>query len=226
MKRFHYFSVMLTLFIVASINAQGWAKDVLASSITFHDPHGKWPTFEGQFKVTMRSPERSDRESLITISLPKDRFELTEKRDGVFQKYSYAAGRCESVDPVLCERAEKMKNYYTYLYGLPMKLNDPGTILDPKVERVVFDQKETLRLKVTYDPEVGSDTWYFYLDPQNYQLLAYQFYHNEALGDGEYILLSEIEEVGGIKMPKSRKWFYNADKAYLGEDILTSDTDF
>jgi hypothetical protein len=27
-----------------------------------------------------------------------------------------------------------MKNYYTYLYGLPMKLN-AGTIINPMVER-------------------------------------------------------------------------------------------
>jgi hypothetical protein len=32
-------------------------------------------------------------------------------------------------------RAKFMKNYYTYLYGLPMKLNDAGTIINPMVER-------------------------------------------------------------------------------------------
>lgn len=226
MKHFYVWFTLLSCFIVGSISAQGWATDVLTSSIAFHDPQSRWSTFDGQFKVTMSSPEQSVRQSLITLNLSEDRFVLIEKRDDLIKEYSWAQGKCQSDDPTLCERAKKMKDYYTYLYGLPMKLTDPGAILDPKVERVVFDQKETLRLKVTYDPEVGSDTWYFYIDPQNYQLLAYQFYHNEAVGDGEYILLSGIEEVGGVKMPKYRKWFYNADQTFLGEDVLTTDIDF
>ena len=31
-----------------------------------------------------------------------------------------------------CERTTKMRNYYVYLYGLPMKLKDPGTKIDPR----------------------------------------------------------------------------------------------
>jgi hypothetical protein len=36
-----------------------------------------------------------------------------------------------------------MKNYYTYLYGLPMKLNDAGTIINPMVERKSLWEKST-----------------------------------------------------------------------------------
>ncbi len=106
-----------------------------------------------------------------------------------------------------------------------MKLKDPGTQIDPKTERVVFYGKESIRMRVTYDPSVGSDTWYFYFDPQTYALTAYQFYHNEAMGDGEYILLDQLEEVEGIRMPKIRSWYYNIDESYLGTDELVSDKD-
>jgi hypothetical protein len=101
-----------------------------------------------------------------------------------------------------------------------MKLKDPGAQIDPKTERVVFHGKESIRMRVTYDPSVGSDTWYFYFNPENYALIAYQFYHNEAIGDGEYILLEEIEAVEGIKMPKIRSWYYNNDGSYIGTDEL------
>jgi len=65
-----------------------------------------------------------------------------------------------------------------------MKLRDEGMIVDPKVIRKNFMDKEYLTLKVTYDKAVGSDTWYFYFDPQTYAMEVYQFYHDESKNDG------------------------------------------
>ncbi len=113
-----------------------------------------------------------------------------------------------------------MKDYYTYLYGLPMKLRDPGTQIDLLVRKKTFMEKEYLVLRVTYDKEVGEDTWYFYFDPENYAMEAYQFFHKEAENDGEYILLSGEETIHGIRMPKVRAWYYNKDNTYLGTDTL------
>jgi len=120
-----------------------------------------------------------------------------------------------------CERAKLMKDYYTYLYGLPMKLKNQGTLISPKVERKKFKGKDYLVLKTTYEKEVGEDIWYFYFDPKTYAMEVYQFFHDEAKNDGEYILLSGEESVSGIKMPKTRAWYYNKDDKYLGTDVLT-----
>jgi len=114
-----------------------------------------------------------------------------------------------------------MKNYYTYLYGLPMKLKDSGTIINEKVKREIFKNKEYLILKVNYTEAIGKDTWYFYFDPSTYALEVYQFYHDEAKNDGEYILLDSLETINGIKMPKTRAWYYNKDNTYLGTDDLS-----
>jgi hypothetical protein len=57
-----------------------------------------------------------------------------------------------------------MQNYYTYLYGLPMKLKDPGTI-SSVVNRKNFLGKEYLVLKVKYEESIGTDSWYFILNP-------------------------------------------------------------
>ncbi len=95
-----------------------------------------------------------------------------------------------------CDRAQLYKNYYSYLYGLPMKLKDPGTIIDNKVEKKVFKGKTYLVLKVSYDKTVGSDVWYFYFNPKTYAMEIYQFYKTDDQGklktdSGEYILLSD-----------------------------------
>ena len=72
---------------------------------------------------------------------------------------------------------------------------------------------------MTYDPEVGTDTWYFYFDPSNYALVGYRFYHDESANDGEYIILDRLEE-GDMRLPKVRSWFRNNDDELLGTDKL------
>jgi hypothetical protein len=61
------------------------------------------------------------------------------------------------------KRANLYKNYYTYLYGLPMKLKDKGTIIHQKVEKRSFKGKDYLVLKASYQKDVGKDTWFFTL---------------------------------------------------------------
>lgn len=75
-------------------------------------------------------------------------------------------------------------------------------------------------VRVTYEEDVGSDTWYFYLDPLNYRMVGYRFYHDEAANDGEYIVLQDEYRLGGLRIPQSRSWYRNDDGTYLGTDIL------
>ena len=77
-------------------------------------------------------------------------------------------------------RAVLFRNYFSYLYGMPMKLRDVGTIIDPTVFRVTFYDKVYDRIRVTYDPAIGTDTWYFYFNPELHALEAYQFYKDES----------------------------------------------
>lgn len=54
-------------------------------------------------------------------------------------------------------------------------------------------------------------------------MIGYRFYHDEAAGDGEYILLSGERAVRGMRIPVERRWFTNADDRYLGTDTLVDD---
>jgi hypothetical protein len=209
---------------------------LLEKAINFHDPNGAWPSLHAQLNITMSTPDGKKRASEIIVNLPMQYFKATSIKDGVEIEQSISKQKCElklngSTDiseedtkthRLTCERANMYKNYYTYLYGLPMKLKDKGTIIDPAVQTKTFKGKAYLVLKATYEKEVGEDVWYFYFDPQTYAMEVYQFFHDEALNDGEYILLSEMETVSGIKMPKTRAWHYNKDNRHLGTDVLTS----
>jgi hypothetical protein len=209
--------------------------DLVSKAIEHFDPQDNWRSFKGKLSITMTTPNAEARRSEIVIDIPRQYFSLSSNTDDNILGYTVEKGECSlslnghstfseeeaQMYRLTCERAKTMKNYYTYLYGLPMKLRDTGTIIDPAVKRKTFKGKEYLVLKVNYEKEVGGDTWYFYFDPLTYAMEIYQFYHDEAKNDGEYILLSGTVSVSGILMPKTRAWYTNKDSVHLGTDVLT-----
>ena len=226
-------TLVLFVFALGSMHAQKISADaLLEKTIKYHDPSNQWPTFNGELKVTMSTPEGSPRVSTIKINLPQEYFSVTAKRDTIATTYTLDKEACttsikekpEEGKRTPCETAALYKNYYTYLYGLPMKLKDDGTNISEVVERKTFKGKEYLVLKASYDEAVGSDVWYFYFDPETYAMEIYQFFKTEngtiKMDSGEYILLSETKTIDGIIMPKVRAWYYNKDDGYLGTDRL------
>ena len=118
-------------------------------------------------------------------------------------------------------RSQTMRDYYLYLWGLPMKLKDAGTIIHETVEKVHFENNTALKLQVTYEETTGQDTWYFYIDPVTYRMVGYQFFHDESINDGEYITLGEPLTISGMRIPNDRSWYVNKDSTYLGTDRIT-----
>ena len=229
------YSVLILYFLsMLAFSQELTGSELLAKSIAYHDPQGQWSNFQGTLVIELTMPDRPNRTSEVTLNLPNQYFKLKATRDGTVTERSLDRGSCsfslngnstptaEEIEKHRgdCERTQMMRNYYTYLYGLPMKLKDPGTHVHEKVIQKTFKGKEYLVLKVTYDEAVGSDTWYFYFDPNTYAMEVYQFFKNESKNDGEYILLKDLMEVKGIKMPKTRAWYYNNNDGYLGTDDL------
>lgn len=236
---------LMVLLIPIAINAisckseEEKPEDVILKSIAYHDPSNQWQSFNDTLNIELVSPDASNRSSTVIIDIPDDYFSLEAVRDSVSKTFILDREECilklngskgfskaeADNNDLNCDRAHLYKDYYEYLYGLPMKLLDPGT--NPvSLEKVTFMDREYLKVNVTYDKGVGSDVWNFYFNPQTYALEVYQFFKTdktsgEIISDsGEYILLEGIEEIGGIKMPKTRKWFYNSNDKLLGTDIL------
>jgi hypothetical protein len=227
------FFIIVCLAINVTFGQSITGSELLDKAITYHDPNGKWSQFSGDLNVIMQTPDGPERDSKITINLPAEYFQVKATRDSIQTTYTIDKAKCRTTitDSVAgkrtpCEMATLYKNYYTYLYGLPMKLKDPGTHISETVALKSFKGKEYLVLKATYDEAVGSDVWYFYFNPKTYAMEIYQFFKGDPQGKGkdtgEYILLSEEAEVNGIKIPKIRAWYYNKDDKYLGTDLLKS----
>jgi hypothetical protein len=181
----------------------------------------------------METPNKPNRNSEIKIDIPQEFFYVKAKRGVNVTEYTVLKNnaKVEFNGKTTSEKEQKQhklsvnraffyKNYYTYLYGLPMKLKDDGTIIHQKVNKKTFKGKEYLVLKVTYKTAIGKDTWYFYFNPETYAMEVYQFF-KETKDSGEYVLLSDLETINDIKMPKVRAWYYNTNDTYLGTDILS-----
>ncbi|GGG92590.1 hypothetical protein GCM10011416_06880 [Polaribacter pacificus] len=221
-------------FTISSFSQELTGNQLLEKAIQYHDPNGSWSTFKGTLLVTMETPNSQKRESEIHIDLPDQFFSVKAKSGKNTSEYILKKDRIDIVfngekNPseeiskkygLSEDRAKMYKNYYTYLYGLPMKLKDKGTIIHQKTIKKTFKGKEYVVLKVTYTKEVGKDTWYFYFDPKTFAMEIYQFFHDETKNDGEYILLSKEETINGLKLPKNRAWFTNKEEKHLGTDIL------
>jgi len=237
----HTILYLCLFFFSSSIFGQNiTGNELLDKAIAYHDPNGNWQNFNGTLHITMEIPSKSNRETEIKINLPEEYFYSKATRDHDITEFILEKDNCSVLfngnkdfsekitkeKRLTCERANMYKNYYTYLYGLPMKLKDPGTIIEDKVELKKFKGKEYLVLKVTYKKEVGKDIWFFYFNPSTYAMEIYQFFYSKKgsseidLATGEYILLSEEKTINGIKMPKNRVWITNKDEKLLGTDIL------
>ena len=230
------FSFVWTILLFSQGHAQEISgNELLNKAIAYHDPSNNYDTFKNTLVITTQTPDGKERKSTMKIDATAQNFELKTVRNDKVVLYQITNdsvqftldGKSTFTDEevkaynLTKARAIFMKNYYTYLYGLPMKLKDSGTIIDPVVARKNFMGKEYLVLAVKYEEGVGKDAWFFYFDPKTYALKVYQFYHDQTKNDVEYILLSEEEELSGIKIPKVRAWYLNKDEKYLATDTLS-----
>lgn len=214
---------------------QSAADSLLARSIEFHDPQGRW----GRDTVRLAwngTGAQGEERSVFDISIFPDggTFEMSGRYRGSAIEYATRAGRMttrvEGSADVDDETRENLRlardggmfwrDYFSYLAGLPMKLRDPGTIIDPEPISTEFMGRPVDAVRVTYDPEVGGDTWYFYFDPDSAELVGCRFYHDEAANDGEYIVFEGLIEAGGMRIPRKRSWYVNADDRFLGDDLI------
>lgn len=207
------------------------AEALLARSIDYHDPEGRFLTRAHRLSFKETRPNGPDRLTTIVIDVPREYFlravEGPPKTAQLLDSEGCSlsvAGRPPTEEEIeehglTCDRTRMLRNYYTYLWGLPMKLRDPGTNLGP-VKAATFDGKPAWEMRVTYDEGVGGDIWYVYFDPATAAMIGYRFYHDEAAGDGEVIVLSGEVEAAGLRLPAERAWTTHQDERYLGTDVL------
>ena len=227
-------TLLIALFFNVDLNSQLTVEQIIEKSIAFHDPEDVLRTKKVSMTFNESRPSGSDRHSFVVLHPRKEHYKIERTADGnkttmiadgnssrfMLNDSEEVSAEMKQKFRLTSERLDMMSSYYRYLWHLPITLNDPGTIIGEEYKRTDFFGKECLEIRVTYDPKVGSDIWYFYFNPENYALEGYRFYHDENANDGEYILISELIEIENLKIPKVRKWYTHKEDKFLGADEL------
>ena len=212
------------------------AEKLLERAIAHHDPQGLWGEVALRLSFEETRADGTKRQTRVILDPRQERFEWWSQRGDDLLQGSLLAGRCSvtlngstefsdterDAYSLGCDRVTLYRDYYSYLWGLPMKLYDPGTRIHPELQETEFNGQKVHGIRVTYDEQVGSDTWYFYFEPEKARLVGYRFFHDEAANDGEYILLEDEFEAEGLRLPESRTWYTNTADRLLGTDTLVA----
>ena len=226
----------MLIFLCLTLFSEPSAAEWLDKSIAYHYPNNGWANFAYSLTMLETRPGGTDRNSTLVMDVPGDRF-VTEVLAGDTRIYrelvqGKAKGSLNGKTDVSDEDAHKhrltperiswLRNYYFYMWGLPAKLKDPGTILGEKAEKGEFLGKPVIVLNVRYQPEVGTDFWQFYLHPETAALVGCRFWRKDPKTDGEYIIFKEEYKLGDLRIPNVRGWYMNADDKHLGDDSITA----
>lgn len=212
------------------------AEALIARSIDFHDPDGMWYTRAHRLDLDEKRPDGSMRKTGMRLDPLARSFGMRQDRgEDVVEAYVDAENCAATVNGVLPDSTVAARyrlvcpdgpawwrEYYAFMHGLPMKLQDEGALVEPGVIDTTFMGQPVRQVRVTYDPAVGSDIWYFYFHPETSALVGSRFYHDEAANDGEYIAFDGTLAADGMQLVRTIHWYTNADGRFLGSDSLTA----
>lgn len=210
--------------------------DLLKKTLAYHDPEGTWMRQSVELRIETGYADGRSRVRLSTVDYVTAAYRERTEEDGRVLEQELRDGVCRfwvdgtaTADSTVlqelglrCERTRQLRDYVSYLWGLPMKLQDLGTHVAETVGRAVFQEQDVLDLKITYDPSVGTDVWHMYVDPDSGRLVGYGFYKTAAEEHGEYIVLEGEVEVGAARIPAARHWYKVPGDGFLGTDTLLS----
>jgi hypothetical protein len=208
---------LLSIALACSIQAfaQITPEEVLAKAVNYHDPNEEWNNLKATFQFTETRPTGEDRFTTVVFDNIRSYMKINRNDENIYEVLEESckvlAGDNDEA------RGIKMRNYYLYLWGLPMKLYDPNTPFDQTVNEEELNGSKCYVLRVVYE----EDTWYFYIDQNTGRMLEYKFYKDEAAGKGELIKLEDEIMVGSMKISNKRSWYTLPEMKYLGTDILS-----
>ena len=204
------------------------AKDLIQYSIHHHDPKGNWSEFKSSvtFSTSFWKKDGSIDKSSSSVSFDNanQSFSSRSESNGIeiiglvnpdtcfnAPTTEISAEQQEKIKRALgCDRITFMRDYYSYLVGMPMKLNDENAIINDTIFQRIYDGKKYDVVKVQYEPLDENPNWYFYFDKKDhsFQLCKFTSPEDENKG-GEYIIYNDEFDWQGMKLKGQQVWLYN-----------------
>lgn len=155
-----------------------------------------------------------DERITITVNVQKDEFCYKNAKRDV--EICFNDTICTLEKPLgVKDNYSWTKNFYTYIWGLPMKLKDQGTVLGDDIGSIEFNSQNCHEIYTHYD----NDSWTYYINSNTSRLEGIKFVMNADSTKGEIVEFSGEKIVAGIRMPKKRLWF-DLDHNPIGWDEM------
>ncbi len=197
----------LFIFLVAVLsscnNKPETAVQIINKSIEFHDPQNEWNNFDATFyfESSFSFNDSIPEEMKITIDVPNNNF--TYKNIDREVEIQYLSDSCNLIsEKGNCQGYSWTKNFYTYTWGLPMKLKDPNIKPLSKWNLDTINNYPCYAVYVNYEAE----NFTYYIDQEDFQLRAFKFLKNDESGKGEIIHLEGLQEYNNLQFPEKRTW--------------------
>ena len=205
---------------------------LLERSIAYHDPSEVWGNQATHFIWTSTNPERQISYMFEVEMAVNGDFSLFGVRGSNALEYHVEQGLMHALvdgeDTFSDEQRAKMglvrddglfwRNYIGFLAGFPMCLADPDVRLLLPVRDAEIDGQSVVAFDVEFAPGVGEDIYTFYFERDTARLVGCRFYRDDPATDGETILFEGEAVIDGMLLPKTRRWYTNAENSFLGTD--------
>ena len=239
------YSIILFLqLFTGTLLAQLSPQKVLEKAIRHHDPNGSWARFHQRLHFRVSIPNQADTFSVVEIDnrrryfnyIARDGKRTIEKgfNDRAFFAIIDGKEAKSAVDiqrfRLSREKVSEVRDFFTYVIGLPMRLTETGARLSPKLQSEIFNGEACWVLRVDY-PTINAnnaqtESWLFYINKGNYAMRGSRFIRNNNVKNGAYIVFEGETTIKGINLPQTRHWFWSEDDRFLATETIESARDF
>lgn len=204
--------ILISFIFIGCSSEPKSAKEIIDKSIAFHDQHHQWKDLNAEFKFDSRFTIATfPIETLeISINIPTNEFQYVNSKRNINVKYSNDTCFSPSCDGT-CKAYSWTKGFYPYIWGLPMKLTDPGYSPEKEWQESNFNNSKCYAVDMHYENE----NFTFYFDQVSYQLKGFKFIKNEDSSHGEIVKLNNLYTFEGIQFPAHRTWL-KLDSSLIG----------
>ncbi|PCJ96079.1 MAG: hypothetical protein COA50_07820 [Flavobacteriaceae bacterium] len=216
-----YTKYLCLLFLVSACSTVPSGKEILKKSIAFHDPNGQWNNL--QQKIIIQSdfvyPDSTFYSLSIGLDNPNKRVSYTNT--SLAQRVDFTDTTCLVVmGDITCDQAAWTKNFYHFIHGLPMTLQNDEGVINESIVQTTFHNIPCHRVAVDFVKE----KWHFYFSKADHRLVGFTFNKNFE-SKAEEILTDGLIEINSMKLCKSRFWWITTDSLapiYSGKDVIKS----
>lgn len=207
------------LLLISACSTAPSGQQILKKSIDFHDPSNQWNRL--QQKINIQSdflyPDTAVYSLIIGLDNPQKL--VSYSNTTLAQQVEFTDTSCLVVlGNKSCEQSAWTKNFYHFILGLPMTLQNEEAVVHKSVVDTSFYDQPSYRVAIDFEKE----KWHFYFAKSDYHLIGFAFNKNfEA--KAEEIRTEGLIEFNGMKLPKIRYWWITTDSLapiYSGKDEI------